>query len=75
MENRIEKAESWQYSWGVATVQLIRGETDSPCRLWDGEPTDWWNLPKHPAYAGMAEKIYERMKRNEQRCWESHNKA
>ena len=70
MEPYVERAESWQYGYGVATVQLIRGETDSPCRLWNGEPTEWWNLPKCPAYAGDAERIYKRFLLAEQRCWE-----
>ena len=69
MENLVERAESWQYSHGVATIQLVRGETDSPCRLWDGQPTFWWNL-QHPVYPGEAERIYERLRRAEQRCWE-----
>ena len=69
MDNLVERAESWQYSHGMATVQLIRGETDSPCRLWDGQPTDWWNIPKHPAWVGEAERIYERCRLDEQRCW------
>jgi len=73
----IEIAQSWKYKSGIATVQLIRGKkVDSSCRLWDGEPQCWWTIPRHPAYTGMAEKVYESMVRDEDRCyvsWEKHD--
>ena len=71
----IEVAQSWTYKWGIATVQLIRGdEADSPCRLWNGQPQDWWSIPKDVAYRGMAEEVYERMVKEEERCHSSWQK-
>lgn len=73
----IEKARSWHYKWGVATIQLVRGDdggTDSPVRLWDNEPMMWDCIPKDPAYAGVAEKRYHGMVQEEERCWKSWKK-
>lgn len=68
----IEYAQAWRYpQGGIATVQLVRGETISPCRLWNGKLQQWWNIPIAPAYDGMAERIYEHMLAEEERVCRS----
>ena len=64
----IERAVSFVTPYGRSTIQLIRGETDSPTRLWEDIPQSWWSIPKHSAYAGMAERIYEKMVQEEEHC-------
>lgn len=65
--NIIERAETFDYGHGKATIQLVRGETDSPTRLWNGVPQCWWNIPKGEAFVGMAERIYESMLKEERK--------
>ena len=68
----VETAQSWKYKWGIATVQLIRGDdVDSPCRLWNGQPQYWWTIPRHTAYKDMAEKVYNNMVTDEEYCHSS----
>ena len=68
----VERSVSFKTRYGTSTVQLVRGEADSPVRLWEGRPQTWWVIPKTPAYAGKAERIYEQMVLDEERCAASY---
>ena len=69
MEAIVERTTSWQYAHGAATLQLVRGEWDTACRLWNGQlQSSAWGQ------SATVLASYERMLKEEQHCWESHNR-
>jgi len=71
----VREARTWCYNFGAVTIQRCEGEEIVSAVRWlPGGPQMWWNIPKHPAYAGMVERVYARMVEDEDRCHSSHNK-
>ena len=69
MEAIVERAASWRYAHSTATLQLVRGEWLTACRLWNGQlQSSAWGQ------SATVLASYEHMLKEEQQCWESHHR-
>ena len=73
----VTKAQTFTYSSGDATIQLVEPSTDAECdsvvRLWEGQPKTWWNFDER-FDPGFGVRVYESFIQKEQRCWTSWKK-